>query len=36
MKTIAVTDYTNYVHSMAFCEKYDKVPQINLSEQNNG
>jgi hypothetical protein len=33
MKTIAVTDYTNYVPSTACCEKYDKVPHINLSEK---
>jgi hypothetical protein len=33
MKTIAVTDYTNYVPSTACCEK---VPHINLSEKNKG
>jgi hypothetical protein len=36
LKTIAVTDYTNYVPSTACCEKYDKVPHINLSEKNKG
>jgi len=36
MKTIAVTDYTNYVPSTTCCEKYDKVPHINLSEKIKG
>ena len=36
MKTIAVTDYTNYVPSTTCCEKYEKVPHINLSEKNKG
>jgi hypothetical protein len=36
MKTIAVTDYTNYVPSTACCEKYDKVPHINLFDKNKG
>jgi hypothetical protein len=36
MKTITVTDYTNYVASTACCEKYDKVPHIHLSVKNKG